>query len=66
MPMRAISAGLRPSSGWPRKVMLPPAAGTSPMMVLHSVVLPMPLRPTTDSTPDFSRKSTPCKAWDAP
>ena len=29
----------------------PPVARTRPMMVLHSVVLPMPLRPTTESTP---------------
>ena len=31
-------------------------ARTRPMMALHSVVLPMPLRPTTDSTPCFERQ----------
>ena len=29
----------------------PTPTGTRPMIALHSVVLPMPLRPTTDSTP---------------
>ena len=31
------------------KVIEPEAAGTRPMIALQSVVLPMPLRPTTDS-----------------
>ena len=34
----------------------PPLARTRPMIVLHSVVLPMPLRPTTESTPDVKRQ----------
>ena len=33
-------------------------AGTSPVIALHSVVLPMPLRPTTPSTPRSRRQAT--------
>jgi hypothetical protein len=42
------------------------AAGTSPVIALHSVVLPMPLRPTIASTPRSSAKLTPCSTWARP
>ena len=42
------------------------SARNRPMMVLHSVVLPMPLRPTTENTPDSSVRSTPCSACEWP
>ena len=41
-------------------------ARTRPMMVLHSVVLPMPLRPTIASTPLWMVNSTPCSACEWP
>ena len=41
-------------------------AGTSPVIALHSVVLPMPLRPTMPSTPRSSVRLTPCSAWARP
>ena len=34
----------------------PLAAGSRPTIALHRVVLPMPLRPTSDSTPCSSRQ----------
>ena len=37
----------------------PLAAGISPMIALHSVVLPMPLRPTSESTPCRERQIDP-------
>jgi len=40
--------------------------GTSPRIALHSVVLPMPLRPTSASTPPSRFRSTPCSACEAP
>ena len=40
----------------------PLAAGMSPTIALHSVVLPMPLRPTSERMPCSSLRSTPCKA----
>src|SRR4029077_8961433 len=50
-------------SSSPMKRIEPVAAGVSPTIALHSVVLPMPLRPTSDSTPRASVRSTPCSAW---
>jgi hypothetical protein len=38
-----------------------PARRTRPVIALHSVVLPMPLRPTTASTPRSSVSETSCK-----
>ena len=61
-----MSAGARPMSDCPAKLIEPEATGTRPMMALQSVVLPMPLRPTTDSTPPLRLRSTPCSACDAP
>src|SRR5437764_11394227 len=42
-----------------------PEAGTSPVMALHKVDLPMPLRPTTARIPWSSASETPCTtcAW---
>ena len=50
----------------PRTRTEPPLDRNRPMMVLHSVVLPMPLRPTTENTPESSVRSTPCKACEWP
>ena len=63
-PWCAIRLGPRPASSSPSNWMDPRAIGTSPMIALHSVVLPMPLRPTTDTTPCGRSRSTPCSAWD--
>ena len=41
-------------------------AGTRPVMALHSVDLPMPLRPTTASTPCTSSSDTDCNACARP
>jgi hypothetical protein len=46
----------------PNRRMLP-LEGTSPVIALQSVVLPMPLRPTMPSTPRSSAKLTPCSTW---
>ena len=50
----------------PRMRIEPLDARTRPMIVLQSVVLPMPLRPTTESTPCSSVRSTPCSACERP
>ena len=50
MPRRVISFGARPRISSPSRRTLP-RAGTRPVIALHSVVLPMPLRPTMPSTP---------------
>jgi hypothetical protein len=50
-------------SSVPASRTLPPLAFTSPITALQSVVLPMPLRPTTASTPWGRRSDTPCSAW---
>ena len=63
---RAIRAGLRRVMSSPRTRTEPPLARNRPMMVLHSVVLPMPLRPTTENTPESSVRSTPCSACEWP
>ena len=53
----AIEASRRISV--PATLTLPRAAGTNPMIALHSVDLPMPLRPTTPSTPSRASTSRP-------
>ena len=63
--MRAISVDVRPRISSPAR-RIEPDDGTIPMIALHRVVLPIPLRPTTDSTPDASVTSTPCNACEAP
>ena len=40
--------------------------GSSPMMALQSVVLPMPLRPMTDTASWVIRRSTPCSTCACP
>ena len=61
-----MSVGARPINSSPPKRIEPLEARTSPMMALHSVVLPMPLRPTTDRAPCRSVRSTPCSACERP
>jgi hypothetical protein len=65
MPRFVISFGARPRISSPSSLMLP-RAGTSPVIALHSVVLPMPLRPTMPSTPRSSMRLTLCSAWARP
>ena len=49
-----------------RRVMAPPVGRTSPVTVLHSVDLPMPLRPTTATTPRSSFRFRPCSTGTRP
>ncbi len=66
MPSWAMSEGARPTRLCPPNEIAPERTGTSPMIALQSVVLPMPLRPTTDSTPWPRVIDTPCKACEWP
>src|SRR6185295_15354113 len=66
MPSRAMSAGARPINSSPANRIEPLEARTSPMMALHSVVLPMPLRPTTAIAVCRNLRSTPCNACERP
>jgi hypothetical protein len=43
-----------------------PLALTNPVMALHSVVFPMPFRPTTATIPLSKESETPCSAWARP
>jgi hypothetical protein len=65
MPRRVISFGARPRISSPPSFTLP-VARTRPVMALHSVVLPMPLRPTMPEHALSSVKLTPCSAWARP
>src|SRR5260370_16893756 len=65
MPRLVIRLGGRPSMSWPAK-RTAPDAGTRPVMALHSVDLPMPLRPTTASTPRSRENDTPCRTCARP
>ena len=53
MPAWAMRSVARPDSVVPARAKVPSRAGTNPISVLHSVDLPMPLRPmtATASTP---------------
>src|SRR5882672_7976368 len=65
MPRLAMRLGARPRMSRPAKRTFP-EAGTRPVMALHSVDLPMPLRPTMASTPWSSASDTPCSTWARP
>ena len=65
MPFAVMRFGASPRISSPASFTLP-RAGTSPVIALQSVVLPMPLRPTTASTPAGSVSETPCSAWARP
>src|SRR2546430_17152290 len=64
-PLAVITFGADPKISSPASLTLPEAR-TSPVTALHSVVLPMPLRPTTARTPWASPSDTPCSAWARP
>ena len=50
MPMRAMRFGARPARSRPSSRMRPRRAGSSPMIVRTVVLLPMPLRPISETT----------------
>ena len=59
-PRRATALGAERPSTRPRKVTLPPVAGSMPISVLTVVVLPMPLRPISEMTsPSLASKAMP-------
>ena len=60
-PRSVIAFGGRPRISSPSSRTLP-EAGTSPVIALHSVVLPMPFRPTTAVTPWSRLRET---SWSA-
>src|SRR6266851_1763854 len=65
MPRLVIRLGGRPSMSSPANRIVP-EPGTRPVMALQSVDLPMPLRPTTASTPRSRESDTPCSTWARP
>src|SRR3981081_3444979 len=65
MPRLVIRLGGRPSMSWPANRTVP-EPGPRPGMALQSVDLPMPLRPTTASTPWSRESDTPCSTWARP
>jgi len=67
MPARARRSGDQRVMSAPSKVTRPPRAGKSPMIVLSTVVLPMPLRPMRQTTrPDGTSTSTSHSTCDSP
>ena len=66
-PSRAMRSGARPRTSRPSKLTLPAREPTSPRMERTSVVLPMPLRPSSPTTsPPRMSRSTPNSTWLAP